>query len=182
MSARPEKCVQASLKILRRDAPDRFPFGRLQNMQKSSKPSFERVSGFLSPLPHSVRPGGGRFPGRFFMLFGRGSEERKSIRRREVGERGGVAGRRGADPYRGKQALHCRRERGGRGGALLIHREAVPLLQQEKAKDADAVTVGNRERALRVIGAPTPTEENKNRRGYKYAFSGGRRWQPKADG
>ena len=57
MSARPEKCVQASLKILRRYAPDRLPFGRLQNMQKSSKPSFERVSGFLSPLPHSVRPG-----------------------------------------------------------------------------------------------------------------------------
>ena len=67
-------------------------------------------------------------------------------------------------------------------GALLIHRGAVPLLPQEKAKDADAVTVGNREGALRVVGAPTPTEENKNRRGYKYAFSGGRRWQPKADG
>ena len=33
----------------------------------------------------------------------------------------------GADPYGGKQALYCRREDGERGGALLIHRSAVPL-------------------------------------------------------
>ena len=51
-----------------------------------------------------------------------------------------------------------------KGRELLIHRSAVPLLQQEKARAEnesryeDERTAG--EGALRVVGAPTPTGEN----------------------
>ena len=75
----------------------------------------------------------------------------------------------------------------GRGFAegntlLLIHRSAVPLLRQEKARaKSESRYEGERtagEGALRVVGGADPYRGE----GEKYAFSGGRRWQPKADG
>ena len=71
----------------------------------------------------------------------------------------------GADPYRGKADAGAltggRRERGVAG-----RRGADPYRGESQCRCVDG-------RSAR---------EGKNRRGYKYAFSGGRRWQLKADG
>ncbi len=45
-----------------------------------------------------------------------------------------------------------------------------------------ALTEGGRERNVRVVGDADPYRGKQEQAGYKYAFSGGRRWQPKADG
>ena len=73
----------------------------------------------------------------------------------------GSSGRR---PLRRKTSVVLlTRERRG-GGALLIHRSAVPLLPQEKAKDAGAVTVGDRERVWRVVGGADPYDGSERKR------------------
>ena len=55
--------------------------------------------------------------------------------RTEGGWERGRVGRRGRRPLQGKKRKSIRRRKvGGKEGALLIHRGAVPLLQQEKAK------------------------------------------------
>ena len=67
---------------------------------------------------------------------------------REVGERAGalLIHRYAVPLLQQEKAKVRRREVGGKEGVLLIHRYAVPLLQQEKAKGA--LTEGGRERSV----------------------------------
>ena len=65
----------------------------------------------------------------------------------------------GADPYRGEEKSIRRREVGGKESALLIHRFAVPLLQQEKAKAESGGT-----------NMPSPVGEGGSRRLTDEAF------------